>query len=321
MNLLITLQTGAADVRPAWAALSLFFYPNVGCGALEGGMRGLFAPWLARVQAHEHARVFLRTPVLSIEPEGQQWRVHTPESQSGPFDVIVSAVPYWNTQRLLGPLGPRLLSGRPSWEELRPRLWGAEVAYVVIDDGPELDPEPFNVHVKRHWGAAAQGGEVYMSFSARGDLGRVPEGHRAVTLSTHAPLEPWQQLAYAGRGVRKRLPEGALPPDPAYVAAHAAAGARLVDALQSQFPSRRVVFAEGGTPRTFERYTGRLHGAVGGVPLARDFTLFSSLPHRSASPTLWQIGDTSFPGQSVYACVVGARAAFAALREEQGFYR
>jgi phytoene dehydrogenase-like protein len=44
--------------------------------------------------------------------------------------------------------------------------------------------------------------------------------------------------------------------------------------------------------------------------MTRDFTLFNSLPLRTRHERLWQIGDTSFPGQSVYACTLGACAAF-----------
>jgi phytoene dehydrogenase-like protein len=313
MNLLITLQAPASEVRPAWAALALFFYP-LGTGALQGGMRGLFAPWLKAVQEHPHARVYTRTAVLSAELENHQWILRTPDQSFGPFDLLVSAVPRWNTEALLGPSGAALMHPRLPWSEVADRMWGALVAHVVVRDHASLPSGPFNFHSKLR-SEATSSGEAYLSFSARGDLERIAEGYRAVTMSTHVRLPEWQQLPYAGRGFRKRLPPGAAIPDTEYIAERDAAAPALLEHLKQHFSDCEIIFSELGTPRTFERYTGRFQGSVGGVPLSRRFTLFGSLPHRTKSPQLWQVGDTSFPGQSVYACVLGACAAFEELTE------
>jgi phytoene dehydrogenase-like protein len=308
MNLLITLQAPTSEVHPLWGALGIFFYA-LDAGALDGGMRGLFENSLRAAQAHARVRVFMRTPVSALRWRDNRWLVETPDGARGPFDLVVSAIPRWNTERLLGSEGAVILGPRARWDEVAPRLWGAIVAYAVVRDDASFPEAPFNHH-SRLEEDPLDGGEAYMSFSRRGDLERAPEGYRTVTISSHTRLRAWQNFLYVGRGVRKRLAPGAPVPDPEYVVARDAAGERLIRHLENAYPGVEIVFREFGTPRTFERYTGRREGSVGGIPMTRDFTLFNSLPLRTRHERLWQIGDTSFPGQSVYACTLGACAAF-----------
>jgi phytoene dehydrogenase-like protein len=56
-----------------------------------------------------------------------------------------------------------------------------------------------------------------------------------------------------------------------------------------------------GTPMTIERFTGRVIGWVGGFPQT---TLFQAWGPRLA-PTLWMVGESIFPGQSIAATALG----------------
>ena len=120
-----------------------------------------------------------------------------------------------------------------------------------------------------------------------------PEGYRAVTMSCHAPARAWEGLndlehATWKSAVRDELLEGLA------VAFPAARGAE-----------KPVVMP--GTPKTWEGFTGRHGGRVGGLPF--DFaTLRRGYPTgRTGVPGLVRVGDTVFPGQSVPACAWGAR--------------
>lgn len=67
-----------------------------------------------------------------------------------------------------------------------------------------------------------------------------------------------------------------------------------------------------GTPVTFQRYTGRRWGWVGGFPQT---SLFGALGPRLGRG-LWLVGDSIFPGQSTPAVALGGmRVARAVLRE------
>ena len=59
------------------------------------------------------------------------------------------------------------------------------------------------------------------------------------------------------------------------------------------------------SPRTFERFTRRSGGWVGGVPRRAGLSAYDlRLPFRVA-PGLYLVGDSVFPGQSVLATAVG----------------
>ena len=135
-----------------------------------------------------------------------------------------------------------------------------------------------------------EGNHVFASISGAADEGRCPPGHRTLTVSTHVPLEkqrglpaPEQGAYVAGIQARMRATLGALAPE-------WAAG---------------VVHELTASPRTFQRFTGRAGGAVGGIPRRAGLGLYLSAWPRAVLPGLWMVGDTMFPGQSTLATAVG----------------
>ena len=58
-------------------------------------------------------------------------------------------------------------------------------------------------------------------------------------------------------------------------------------------------------PRTFERFTGRPHGYVGGIPRRRGLSNYLDLGLTEPFPGLFLVGDTVFPGQSTLATALG----------------
>src|SRR5262249_22959504 len=107
---------------------------------------------------------------------------------------------------------------------------GACVVFLGVPDD-EVSGQDFTHHQISCGEHAA-----FISISASGDLKSAPEGHRAVMISTHCDLgspDLREPLLEAARRVYPRL--GANP----------------------------VVF-DSGTPATYEKYTGRPGGAVGG---------------------------------------------------------
>jgi phytoene dehydrogenase-like protein len=64
---------------------------------------------------------------------------------------------------------------------------------------------------------------------------------------------------------------------------------------------------EIGTPCTYERFTGRPRGAVGGVRQSLGNTNQRSLPHDVGMPGFWLAGDSTWPGLGTVACVLGSR--------------
>ena len=287
MTLLITLQAPASEIHPFYGALALNFY-GLGAGSVVGGMRAFFDALLKGAQAHTEMRVFMKTPVLRVGAESDRLWIDTSEGKRlGPFDWIVSSIPRMNSGGLLAEF---VVNESLDDQELQKTLWGAFVGYFVVKDRPEWSANAFHLHSSRAplGGDAPEGGDVYVSVSSRADEARCPQGFRALTTSTHTRLAQWQG---ARANSEQKLRWGRI---------------NIVPHLERAWPGVEIVFEDYGSPRTFERYTRRKWGHVGGWPLTRDFSFFASRPQRTRHPRIFQIGDTSFPGQSVYACTLGA---------------
>ncbi|MBS1985155.1 MAG: NAD(P)/FAD-dependent oxidoreductase [Bdellovibrionales bacterium] len=296
MNLLITLQCHADQASPLWAAMALFYYP-LGAGSTEGGMKALFEPLLKKLESNPLARVAMRTPVLSIHEESDgRLSLTTAQGQVGPFDAVLSSAPRMNTRALAD--FPVLTHDRP-WPLLRDKLWSASMGYLAVEDSPDFPAEVFYTHsslaARPH--ESLDGGEVYMSFSARNDSTRAPQGVRTVTLSTHTHLESWPKFQTQYRS------------DPDYIEQKTRAGIPLREHFETIYPRVKILMADYATPLTYARYTQRREGNVGGIPLSQEFTGFNSPSQRTGHPRLLQLGDTAFPGQSLLACALGAVAA------------
>ncbi|HLA64055.1 MAG TPA: hypothetical protein VK610_06485, partial [Rhodothermales bacterium] len=140
-------------------------------------------------------------------------------------------------------------------------------------------------------GALGDGNNLFISVSAPGDVASAPAGRRAVMVSTHCELGPWEGL------------------DPAaYGAAKADATARLLSIARRVYPrlGSTAVVCELGTPRTYAAFTGRHRGAVGGVRQTLANSNQHAVPHDLGVSGFWQAGDTTWPGLGTVACVLGS---------------
>lgn len=186
--------------------------------------------------------------------------------------------------------GERLIVNLPVWNlarmsegELResfvregkknPGSWGAFVLYFGIEGKfSELYQQVHLNHplLKNY----------FVSFSHPDDRKRAPEGFQAVTISTHV---------YADEVTDKSLLQEIIMSD-----------------FQIRFPSQSIKHLTSGSPKTFERYTGRLNGYVGGVPFILGKNPLSLLAPVTSSAEIFRVGDTVFPGQGLCGVVAGA---------------
>ena len=86
----------------------------------------------------------------------------------------------------------------------------------------------------------------------------------------------------------------------------------MIEAADSRFPglADSVRFAEGGTPRTLERYTRNSDGAMYGWALSPDQIGPGRPGNETPLPGLWLAGHWAQPGGGVYGVVTsGVNAA------------
>jgi len=294
-QLLISTQTTSSTANALYGAAALDL-PRRGVMQLAGGM-GAIAETLAEAVCLNGGHVLYHNEVSRICMErGRPVAVETKRGGSFPADLVIANLTPWNVAELFKDDLPSRLRRLPS---LPSSAWGAFVVYVGLDGS--LIPPDFPLHhqivVRRPLG---EGNSVFASLSPAWDKSRAPHGQRTLTLSTHTALDQWWRLYEQDHA--------------AYVARKAAYTATMLESAETALPGLRDAanLVISGTPVTFQRYTRRKRGWVGGFPQT---DLFRSFAPRLA-PNLWLVGDSIFPGQSTAAVALGGlRVAKMVLRE------
>lgn len=283
-QLLIAAQTTSAHSNALYGASALDL-PRRGVMHAAGGM-GAIAQRLVEALRAAGGQVHFRQEATRIVVEnGRPKAVETRKGTCFPADAVVANLTPWNVARLLGDEAPTRL------KRLRERhgdLWGAFMVYVGLD-GAALPPDAALHHQVIRGEPLGNGNSVFLSLSPAWDASRAPQGRRALTMSTHTELGPWWDLYQSDRS--------------AYEARKWLYLERVLEAAEVALPDLRQA-AElilPGTPVTFERFTRRAWGWVGGFPQT---SLTRAWGPRLA-PGLWLVGDSIFPGQSVPAVALG----------------
>jgi phytoene dehydrogenase-like protein len=204
---------------------------------------------------------------------------------------VVCAVPIELTARLAPPAVGRRL--QPFLERDGASRGGAVVVFLGVPEA-EVDGHEFTHHQLLHDYEAplGNGNNMFVSISASGDRQSAPPGARAVMISTHCELAEWRELS-----------------DQRYTARKLEIGGRLVALARRVYPrlASGPYVLEVGAPPTYERFTRRPEGAVGGVRQTLANSNQRAVPHDAGLPGLWLVGDTTWPGLGTVACVVGSR--------------
>lgn len=286
-QLLIAAQTTSRHANALYGASALDL-PRRGVVHLKGGM-GAIAETLAEAVRQNGGHVLYRTQAERIIMEkGRPVAVETTrhrQRETVPADIVIANLPPWNIAHLLDENAPRRLANLPPPPE---DGWGAFMTYVGLD-GTAL-PLDFPLHhqvIVRE--PMAEGNTVFLSLSPAWDNGRAPDGQRTLTLSTHTHLAEWWRLFEQDRE--------------AYEKRKAVYTRQMLDVAETVIPELREAaqLILPGTPVTFQRFTRRQRGWVGGFPQTH---LFRAWAPRIA-PRLWMVGDSIFPGQSTAAVALG----------------
>ncbi len=282
----ITVQTSAshADAVFGLSAMDFWFQHPVhirgGMGRLSEALVGGIRGLGGTVSFADRAR--------SLTREGEDWVVTHRRGRTRAPVVIANLLPRAVTT-LLGDSSPELEAMHAHVEQ----GWGAAALFLVVEDR-NLPHEAFHLQVIADPAAPlTQGNHVLISVSAADEVERAGRGQRVVTASTHV----------------------AIPASPDEVAQ---VHQRMRAAISEHAPELRVVSERTASPRTYDRFTGRPDGWVGGPPRVRSVANYRSAFPRPIRRGLYLVGDTVFPGQSTLATAVGGhRVATLALRDLQ----
>lgn len=287
-QLLISAQTTAERAGALYGSAALDL-PRRGVNHVRGGIGSLAGTLVKWIRANG-GDVQFRQQVERIERRDGGFLVHTNKGLAPAADLVIANVTPWALKSLLGQSAPASLAAEVS---RRKSTWGAFTLYLGLDaaDLPSdlVDHHQIIVDATQPLG---EGNSIFLSLSDADDPERAPAGMRAATLSTHTAVDEWW-----------RLRDGA--DESAYLERRAAYVERLLVAAEMAVPGIRkaIRLSLPGTPVTFQFYTRRPLGMVGGFAQG---SIFDARGPQTGVENLWLVGDSIFPGQSTAGVTLGA---------------
>ncbi|MEO1234152.1 MAG: NAD(P)/FAD-dependent oxidoreductase [Myxococcota bacterium] len=281
----ITVQCSAEEAEAPFALSTMDYYYR-GTGHVRGGI-GQLAGALLEATRGLGAEVHLARQVRQLERVGDRWRVHARGGLEVEAPTVVANLLPHNVARLVDARSPRL--------ERRARRveqgWGAAMLYLVVDPPPGAAPEAHHLElVPDPQQDFIEGHHLFCSIGEAHPTTSAGRGERTLTVSTHVPMAKLRSLDPSEQGI--------------YVQSVQDRMRRGLAQLAPEWWSR-VTLDMSGSPRTFERFTGRAHGYVGGIPRRRGLHHYLDLIPGCPFPGLHLVGDSVFPGQSTLATAMG----------------
>lgn len=292
--LLISAQATTDRVNALYGATALDL-SRQGVYHVEGGIGGI-AETLVDKLAELGGEIQYRHIVRRIAVEGGRVTgVYATKGRRAqqeiffPADFVIANTTPWSLEKLLDNAAPEHLKRETA---RRDATWGAFALHVGVraDALPEGIADHHQI-IRDMDGPMGEGRTLFISMSPPWDRSRAPEGYRAVTISTHTRISQWWDLlrhdenAYQAR--KQEMARGVI---------------NTIDAVIPGFEQGAELVLPG-TPVTYEFYTLRDRGMVGGFPQT---SLFHARSPRTGIPNLRLVGDSIFPGQSTAGVTLGA---------------
>ncbi len=286
-QLIISTQSHAHQVPALIAAMGLIYPDDMYYH--PGGMSA-YAYQLGEVIKENGGEVFTRHKVTSVEPKQHGLVVYGMAPAKKTFekkaDIVVSNLTVWDNPKLFRE------SERKRFKIQKERgAWGAVTAYFACKTQNPIDPLYHQIHFHH---SKFGDGSFFFSFSDPKDESRAPQGWQTVTVSTHTRADQW--------------------PDPnkdkdAYLSLKREYHEWIEEVFDEHFSENEITEktkVEVGSPHTFECFTGRHKGLVGGLPHNLKNNILTFPSQETPIENFYQIGDTTFPGQGVVGVVTGA---------------
>ena len=288
MQLKLYSQTTADKTAVLYAATALgVSQAPHGLYHLKGSMQVLSDRLLSAL-TRDGGELHMRHRAEAIEVENgrpTQVKVTNPKGESWlePADHVVANV---TVQNLVQLTQDSQMKGYEKRVEKLPPSSGAFVIYLGVEQSAiPAECPPHLQFLYDYEGAIAENNSLFVSVSRPGD-GRAPEGKATVIASSFTDVQPWYDCDKDGnkdgyKAVKERYTQAAL------------------SRLKGYFDLRpeHIVHIEAATPRSFETFTGRAQGIVGGI--GQSVPTFGPFGFATRTPVqnLWLVGDSTHPGE------------------------
>lgn len=284
-QLLITTQNNIKDSPFLTACLGLA-YPSETYYPFGGMYKP--ADLIMEVYKQKGGELKINRRVISITKKKDYFLVKTNKGEEFKTKNVVSNIPIWN---MVSITEGKISNYFQRQSNLFDRSWGAFTINFGIEFSSQLDSLYFQIHTKDKIPNCSSR-SFFVSFSHINDSEKAPSGWRSVTISAHTDTNLWNNLSEEEYSNRKKITTEFI-----------------LSEFDRNFPEMRnseKLFVLSGSPNTFEHYTNRHKGFVGGIPHSIKKSLLRMPPNLTPFKGLYIVGDTVFPGQGTPAVVLGA---------------
>jgi len=294
-TLLISAQATTERTNALYGATAIDL-SRQGVYHIEGGIGGLAETLVDKIR-ELGGEVLFRQNVTRIAIEnGKATGVYTKQGRRTnkeafiPANFVIGNLTPWSLDTLLSDNSPAKLKREVS---KRKATFGAFSLHLGLNHsklpiGGIADHHQIIANMSSPLG---EGNSVFISMSPEWDSSRAPEGNRAVTITTHTKIQQWWDLLEHDEA--------------AYYAKKQAYTERILNTIDQFIPGFKtsVELTLPGTPVTYQFYTMREGGMVGGFPQT---SLFKARSPLTGIANVRLVGDSIFPGQSTAGVTLGA---------------
>lgn len=171
------------------------------------------------------------------------------------------------------------------------KMWSSATLYFHLKDPDNLLDKHHYQIIHKDKNPYTGSHSFFVSLSDISDSRMTVGGYKSVTISTHCKIDLWENITQEEYVEKKeRLKQF------------------IMDKLYFYLPQIKTMektMIMVATPRTFERYTARYRGSVGGLPMVLDYVPFRYPSNFTGIDGVYLVGDTVFPGQGWPGVVVG----------------
>ncbi len=287
-QLLITTQNLSSKTPYLSAALGLaysqeVFYPYGGIAEVS--------KILERYIKAQGGEILYKAKAKKIKTSSSGFEVevnHLKENKQFSAKALIPSIPIWNLAQISEGSIQKHFS---KFSKKFPDAWGAFMVYGAFKASLELDSSYYQIHTSKPI-PFCNSASIFASISLADDDIKAPPGWHTITISTHTLVENWLDLDPSSYDERKQLCQDFI-----------------LSELYQIFPELRDCekkFIQSATPKSFEFYTSREKGFVGGIAHSVDQPILNFAPSQSPHENLFLTGDTSFPGQGLAAVAYSA---------------
>ncbi|MBZ0183985.1 MAG: NAD(P)/FAD-dependent oxidoreductase [Melioribacteraceae bacterium] len=284
-QLLITTQSKIDEAPYLTAAMGLAYpaetyYPY-------GGM---YKPGelLMNYIIQNKAEIKFKEKVIELKQVNDFYEVKTMKGNSYKVKGIISNIPIWNMAKITE---GNIQNYFNKYSDKYNSAWGAFTINFAVEAKDDLPSVYFQIHTEKEI-PYCNSKSIFVSFSEKDDFEKAPLGFRTVTISIHTDVDNWYDLTKDEYEKRKELAANSI--------------LNIFDNYFAEKLGNEKLFLLSGTPNTFEFYTQREKGFVGGIPHSIKRNLMFMPPNVTPFENLYMVGDTVFPGQGTPAVILGA---------------